>query len=141
MGHESGPASPWSGINSRLPIIPHGTLGTGCCGCLIVKVCGDQADIVCNECAAVICTFPFGAVEAAILEMAQTDTFTARAVHVAKPSTLFPGFSTIEAFICSECGEGVPVITPIIVKGVGRPNRLRERAAFSIPAPCASYNP
>ena len=34
------------------PIIPHEATGAGCCGCLIVQVCGDQADIISNECGA-----------------------------------------------------------------------------------------
>ena len=43
--------------NPHLPIIPHEVAtGTDCCGCLIVRVRGDQADITCNECGAVIRT-------------------------------------------------------------------------------------
>jgi hypothetical protein len=53
-------AHPTCDINDRLPIIPHETLGADCCGCLYVRVDGDQADIVCNECAAVIRTVPAG---------------------------------------------------------------------------------
>jgi hypothetical protein len=35
-----------------------------CCGCLIVRVPGGEADILCNECAVVIRTVPVGDVEA-----------------------------------------------------------------------------
>jgi hypothetical protein len=41
--------------------------------CLIVRVRGGEADILCNECAAVIRTVPVGDVEAGMLDTAQTD--------------------------------------------------------------------
>jgi hypothetical protein len=57
----------------RLPIIPHENFGVECCGCLVVKARDDQADILCNECAAVIRTVPLAEVEAVMFEIAQTD--------------------------------------------------------------------
>ena len=98
-------------INDRFPMIPHETLGADCCGCLYVRRDGDQADIVCNECSAVIRTLPAADVEAAMLALAETDTIcSARCTHCGAVNT-FPGFSAIEAFTCSECGEGVVVAT------------------------------
>ena len=100
-------------FNDRLPIIPHETLGTDCCGCLYVRIDGANAAIICNECGTVIRTVPVVDIEAVILEMAQTDVIcSALCTHCGVLNTL-PGMSSIEAFICSECGEGVVVIRPV----------------------------
>ena len=100
-------------INDRLPIIPHESLGADCCGCLFVRVNADQASIICNECGAVVRTLPNADVEAAMLEMAQTDVIcTAVCTHCGALNT-FPGMAAIEAFICSECGEGIVVMPPV----------------------------
>jgi hypothetical protein len=94
----------------NLPIIPHENVAdVDCCGCLMVCPRGDQADIVCNECGGVIQTVPISDVEAAMLELAQTDT--ACGVHCThcRALNIFPGMSAIMAFICRECGEDVDV--------------------------------
>jgi hypothetical protein len=99
-------------INDRVPIIPHESLGADCCGCLFVRVHGNQANIICNECSAVIRTLPATAVEAVILEMAQTEVIcSAVCTHCGAVNT-FPAMSSIEAFICSKCAQGVVVMTP-----------------------------
>ena len=42
---------------SGLPVIPHEWAGgRDCCGCLIVEPRGELADLVCNECGAVVRT-------------------------------------------------------------------------------------
>ena len=70
---------------------------------------GNHAEIRCNECDALILTVPVGEVERAMLAMAQTDAIcSARCTHCGAVNT-FPGLSAIEAFICTECGEGVAV--------------------------------
>jgi hypothetical protein len=100
-------------INDRLPIIPHESLGTDCCGCLYVRVEGAHAAIICNECGTVIRTVPAVDAEAVIMEMAQTDVIcSARYTHCGALNT-FPGMSAIEAFVCSECGEGVVIVPPV----------------------------
>jgi hypothetical protein len=72
----------------------------------MVRVREDLADIVCNECDAVIRTIPVAEVESALREMARTDAVcSARCSHCGAVTT-FPGWRTIEAFICSECGRG-----------------------------------
>jgi hypothetical protein len=97
-----------------LPIVPHQLLGADdCCGCLVVDVRGDQAVILCNECEVVIRAVPAADAERIMCELAQTDTVcSARCTHCGALNT-FPGFSAIEAFTCSECGEGVVVVTPV----------------------------
>jgi len=100
-------------INKGLPIIPHESLGADCCGCLIALINGDQADIVCNECGAAIRTVRVGDLHAAMSEMAQTDVMSsARCTHCGALNT-FPGMSSVEAFICCECGEGVALVIPV----------------------------
>src|SRR6266852_4596172 len=81
-----------------------------CCGCLIVRTREDLADFVCNECGAVIRTVPLGDLEAAMLELAQTDTVCSAQCPHCGALNIFPGMSAITAFRgnrsgCSEAGE------------------------------------
>lgn len=92
-----------------IPIVPHEVAtGTDCCGCLVVRVRGNQAVITCNECGAVISTVPMNRASAVMLEMASGVICGMRCTHCDALYT-FPGFSSIEAFTCVECGEGVVV--------------------------------
>jgi len=69
-----------------LPIIPHEDIAdVDCCGCLIVRVRGGEADILCNECAAVIRRVPVGDVEAAMLERRRTQFVASRIVEPLPP--------------------------------------------------------
>jgi hypothetical protein len=79
-----------------------------CCGCLVAVERGDQANITCNECGAVVRTVPVERASAALLEMASDEICTARCSHCGALNT-FPGTAAIEAFICSECGASVAV--------------------------------
>jgi hypothetical protein len=102
-----------SEINDRLPIIPHENLGADCCGCLYVRVEGGQADIVCNECAAVIRTVPVGDIERVVKDLAQTDTIcSAHCTHCGAVNS-FPGFATVDVFVCSACGESNEVTSQV----------------------------
>jgi hypothetical protein len=105
-------AHPTGDINDRLPFIPHKRLGVDCCGCLFVVVWRDHADIRCNECDALIRTVPVADVEKAMTELAQTDAICSACCTYCGALNTFPGFSAIQAFTCSECGEGVRVVTP-----------------------------
>ena len=98
----------------NLLIVPHESVAdVDCCGCLIVRTRGDQADFVCNECDAVIRTVPLGHVEAVMLEIAKTDIVcTARCPHC-EALNIFPGMSSITAFICRACAEGVHVSSAV----------------------------
>ena len=91
------------------PIVPHEVAtGADCCGCLVVQVHGDQAYITCNECGAIVRTVPVKLASAVMVEMASTVICSVRCTNCGALN-IFPGFSAIEAFICSECGEGVAV--------------------------------
>lgn len=83
-----------------------------CCGCIFPVVRGDQADLVCNECEAVIRTVPAQDAERILLEMAMADGFCSEICPVCKELT-FPGFTSMEAYTCRHCGEGVVVKRPL----------------------------
>jgi hypothetical protein len=54
-----------------LPIVPLSDVGDeDCCGCLYPVERGDQADLICNECGALIQTVPRSEVEPTLLRMA-----------------------------------------------------------------------
>ena len=98
----------------ELTIIPHESVGADCCGCIFPFIRGDEADLICNECETVIRTVPAAEVDRALAELART---------VASPELcsytcphcgtlrVFPGFSSMIAFVCSECDQSV-VIEP-----------------------------
>lgn len=58
--------SPGTGLHGRVtvaamaeimddfPTIPHEAAGVDCCGCIVVKVLGNDAELSCNECGAVV---------------------------------------------------------------------------------------
>ncbi len=41
-------------LQAEFPIIPHESAGVDCCGCIVVKVTSADAELVCNECGAVV---------------------------------------------------------------------------------------
>ena len=86
--------------NDSLPIIPHESVGgVDCCGCLIVEARGDNADIIRNECGALISTVPAANVGSAMMQMLLAGPIcSATCPHCGALKT-FPGFSTVEAFI------------------------------------------
>src|SRR4051812_42144463 len=95
-----------------LPIVPHefADPNANCCGCLIVEVRGELADLSCNECSVVVRTVPVAEAQTALAEMLWTtgEVASATCLHCGAVNAR-PGFSELEAFICSECGEGVRV--------------------------------
>ena len=98
--------------HAELPIVPHSGLPGAdpeCCGCLIVKESGAIADLVCNECGAVIGTVPTDEAPQTLMLMAMGQGMcSARCPHCQALNT-FAGFDNIHAYICRECGEGVSI--------------------------------
>jgi len=45
---------PMADLENNFPIIPHESAGVECCGCIVVKVRGNDAELQCNECGAVV---------------------------------------------------------------------------------------
>jgi hypothetical protein len=86
--------------------IPHADFGKpDCCGCLVGIIRGEEAEIVCNECAAVIRTVPAAELQQTLTEMELTlDCSSALCPHCGA-ANLFPGFSRMIAFTCRECGR------------------------------------
>ena len=93
-------------------MVPHEELGEDCCGFIIAMVRGSEADLVCNECGALIKIVPADQVQAALVAIAPEAICSARCPHCGAVNT-FPGFSSIEAFVCAQCGEGVAVTPPV----------------------------
>jgi hypothetical protein len=94
----------------NLPIVPHSDVGDeDCCGCLYPVERGDVADLVCNECGALIQTVPLFEVEQTLLRMAMSQGCCSAICPHCQVVNMFPGFTTIEFYICKECGEGVSV--------------------------------
>ncbi|HEY6345100.1 MAG TPA: hypothetical protein VIY49_26685 [Bryobacteraceae bacterium] len=96
------------------PIIPHENADADCCGCLVPNVDGEQVRLVCNECGAVVATITLAQFEAGYVpeDLRPGAVTTAVCPHCGAVQ-VFPGFSSIDAFICSECGQGVGVERPI----------------------------
>jgi ribosomal protein S27E len=88
--------------------LPHSSFSDpNCCGCLNRVIQRDQADIMCNECNAVVRTVPVGDLRRTLDEMELTlDVATAKCPHCGAVH-LSPGFSELRAFTCKQCGEVV----------------------------------
>lgn len=106
-GHKNGD------VDDQLPLLPHQLLGDpDCCGCIGAVVEGDIATLVCNECEAVIWTGPLADVEQKAAEMAAAFTdleWCSATCPGCRTVNVFLGWSSIEAFVCQHCGEGVKV--------------------------------
>jgi len=72
-------------------------------------VIGDQADLVCNECGAIIATVPAVEGDQTLLRMAMADGITSEACPSCGKANVFPGLAAIDAFFCRHCGAGVAV--------------------------------
>ncbi len=98
--------------DKELPIIPHENLGADCCGCIFPLRRGDEADLMCNECQAVIRTVPATEVDQALAELVRTlrsaEICSYTCPHCGAVRA-FPGFSSMIAFVCSSCGESVTI--------------------------------
>jgi hypothetical protein len=94
-----------------LPMVPHEFVGgADCCGCLVVEVRGDEADLVCNECLHVVKTVDRADVVPTLTAMLlwQPENYEHNCPHCGALN-VFPGFSSMFAYICSRCGQGVTV--------------------------------
>jgi hypothetical protein len=85
--------------------LPYSAFGDwDCCGCLNGIICGEQATIVCNECDAVIRTVPTADLEQTLTDMEFTLEVASEMCPHCGSVNLFPGFSSMLAFTCRECG-------------------------------------
>ncbi len=98
--------------DKELPIIPHESLGADCCGCIFPLLRGDEADLMCNECEAVIRTVPAAEIDQALAELARPVAPNGICSYTCPncgTNRTFPGFSSMIAFVCSECGQSVNI--------------------------------
>ena len=96
-----------------LPIVPHSLIAdVNCCGCLIPEIRGKKADLICNECSALIDTVPTAEIKPALLKLAMSGGSCSATCQYCRAVQVFPGFTSIDAFICQECGAGnvVPLV-------------------------------
>jgi hypothetical protein len=97
-------------------IVPHEIVAkVECCGCLVAIPRGDRAEIRCNECDALIETVRLDELETMMSRLAlpMWEKVTSERCPHPGASNVFPAFSSIEAFICKECGEGVRIERPV----------------------------
>ena len=92
--------------HDELAVVPH---SDDCCGCLVVIERGDDADLVCNECGALIRTVPTDEAPQVLMRMAMSEEMCSAVCPHCQGLNTFPGFTSIEAYICRECGQGVSV--------------------------------
>ena len=83
--HDAGLCPPWRDNRTMrvegepYPIIPHEDVEkVDCCGCLVVVERGDQADLTCNECGAVVRTVPADKAVSTLAEMESAEICSAR---------------------------------------------------------------
>jgi hypothetical protein len=94
-------------------IIPHSDFGNPeCCGCLNAVIDGDQANIVCNECCAVVRSVPASELYRTLNEMELSLEFVTVVCPHCQFVNLFPGFTQMAAFVCQHCGQGVSIHEP-----------------------------
>ena len=92
----------------RQTIIPHSAFDApDCCGCLNVVIDGATAELVCNECGAIVRTFPSSKVEQTLTEVELGLSLSSAMCPHCGAVNLFPGLSLVVAFVCHECGEPV----------------------------------
>jgi hypothetical protein len=68
-----------------------------------------MADLVCNECSAILCSVPLHEVDATLLRLAMEEGLCSEVCSECGETSLFPGFTSMEAFTCKHCGAGVVV--------------------------------
>ncbi|MFZ0589611.1 MAG: hypothetical protein WAM39_03960 [Bryobacteraceae bacterium] len=84
-----------------LPVILHEWVGgEDCCGCLVAVTRGEEADLICNECGALIQTIAAVDVEKVLTEMllSQREMCSATCPHCGAVNT-FLGFSVVEVHL------------------------------------------
>jgi hypothetical protein len=97
-------------VNPPEYILPHSDFGDPqCCGLLLLFERGAFADVVCNECGAIVQTFEAADLRRSLDEMQlKCDVASERCPHC-RSVNLLPGFSQMLAFTCRSCGRAVVV--------------------------------
>jgi hypothetical protein len=107
--------------------LPHSDFGDPeCCGCLNGVIRGDQADIVWNECGAVLRTVPVANVGQTLTELELTLEVASEVCPHCGWVNLFPGLSRMLAFSCRHCGKAVLRRESLVQPAVQRETRPTE---------------
>lgn len=94
-------------------LVAHSDYGdTDCCGILMPVPRGDREDLTCNECGAVVDIVEAGQAEGTLLRMALSAGVCSEACPRCAGVNIFPGFTSMEAYTCRHCGQGVVVQRP-----------------------------
>jgi predicted RNA-binding Zn-ribbon protein involved in translation (DUF1610 family) len=89
-------------------IVPH----AHCCGLITAVRRRAVADLLCNECGAILRTLPADTADDVLAQMAATDTVTSHTCPHCGGLNAFPGFSLMFAYVCRHCGQGVAIDEP-----------------------------
>ena len=89
-------------------ILPHAEFGDPeCCGLFLPRERGDLADLTCNECGFVLRTVPLADLRRVQDELELSlDVASEKCPHCGGVN-LFPGFSSMLAYTCRNCGQAV----------------------------------
>jgi hypothetical protein len=104
-------------------VLPHAEFGDPECPGLffpLPRVGSDQIDIMCNDCGWVIKTVPAADLTRTQDEMQLTLAVASEQCPFCGSVNLFPGFDSMNAYVCRECGEGVLVSRTIQCESSGR---------------------
>jgi len=91
-------------------VLPHSDFGDAeGCGLLLPFERGDFADIICNECGAIVQTVEAPDLRRALDEMQLKLDVASERYPFCRSVNLLPGFSQMLAFTCRSCGRAVVV--------------------------------
>jgi hypothetical protein len=100
-------------VNPPEYILPHSEFGAPeCCGLLLPFDRGDFADIICNECGAIVQSTETADLRRALDEMQLKLGLASERCPYCRSVNLLPGFSEMLAFTCRSCGKAVVVRSP-----------------------------
>ena len=88
--------------------IPHSNCGDlNCRGHLTGLTRGDWAEVVCNECGAVVRTVPVSELGKTLTQMELSLELATAICPRCGAVNLLPDFTNVVAFVCEQCGLGV----------------------------------
>ncbi len=89
-------------------MLPHADFGDeDCDGCVTGIIRDTQVEITCNACAAVIRTVAVADLQRTLDEMELALDLCTAMCPYCRSINVFPGFSSINTYTCSQCGRGV----------------------------------
>jgi hypothetical protein len=91
------------------PIIAHADVeNIDCDGCIWPAIRGDQAEITCNECGAVVRTVPTADLQRTYDEVELSlESLATEMCPFCGNVNVFPGWSSMMAYTCRGCGKAV----------------------------------